>query len=135
MATVDVVTVADIRAGIELGRVDIEQVRDLAPGMAELRYRMGTGASVTALLVEPDEAPLAAVLVVHPATGDRMSLLADAHALSQHRVRCLLPELPREQSGTVDEGVASRVADRDALRGAGVAAGPRPNSPLDRLHR
>lgn len=105
----------DIRRRLAHLRVESERIRVVAAGITEVRYHSTIGSPTTALLVDPDTTPVATALIVHPATGDRTSLLEDATALAHHGVRCLLPELPRERSDTVALGVESRVRAIETL--------------------
>jgi dienelactone hydrolase len=103
-----VVTLDGIRDRLRDQPADAEIRHGNAGPVRDLSYRGPGGSRIDALLVEPAGEAGAAVLLVHPASGDRTSLLPDAVDLAGHGVRCLLPQLAREQDGDVQAVVASR---------------------------
>lgn len=109
------VTVADIRDRLRDRPVDVEVRHRSAHLIHEVRYRGPSSSRVYALLVEPAGVAEAAAMLVHPASGDRTSLLPDALELARHGVRCLLPQLAREQVGDAQAAIASRVGWIEAL--------------------
>ncbi|NMO91718.1 hypothetical protein [Actinomycetospora sp. TBRC 11914] len=103
------VTVADVRERLRDRPVDLEVGQHRADLVREARFRGPGGSRADALLVEPNGEATAAALLVHPASGDRTSLLPDALDLAAHGVRCLLPQLAPERVHDAEAGVASRV--------------------------